>query len=308
MPKAVETIPPSSPVYNVKYVQVYQATPTIVYVGYTPGYIGAYPYYGTIVYGTGFYYPPYYTPYVYYPRPVTYGVAVRYNPWTGFTVGFGYSTPFMHVGIVVGGPRYGGWYGPYGRPPYPPPYYRPPYGGYPGYRPPPPGYRPPPPGYRPPAGGYPGYGNNMYRQPANAGRVAPANPSTMPAGKPAAGKPNNVVAGKDGNVYRQNGSQWQQNSGGKWQNSGAPTTGSRPSTQPTGGSRPTTQPSGGSRPTPQPTAKPSVPSDVNRTQQNRNHGQQKTQSYDKARSGGSAPKSSSAKAPPRSGGGGGRRP
>ena len=54
VPKAVQTIPPSSPVYNVKYVQVYQATPPVVYVGYTPGYTWAFPYYGTVVYGTGY--------------------------------------------------------------------------------------------------------------------------------------------------------------------------------------------------------------------------------------------------------------
>ena len=123
VPAAVQTIPPTAPVYNVKYVQVYQSTPTVVYVGYTPGYTYAYPYYGTVVYGTGYVYPAYVSPVVYYPPPVTYGVMVRYNPWTGWTVGFGYSTPFMHVGVVVR-PAYGGWYGPYGRPPYPPPYYR----------------------------------------------------------------------------------------------------------------------------------------------------------------------------------------
>ena len=95
VPKAVQTIPPSSPVYNVKYVQVYQATPTVVYVGYTPGYTWAFPYYGTVVYGTGYVYPAYISPVVYYPPPVTYGVAVRYNPWTGWTVGFGYGTPFL---------------------------------------------------------------------------------------------------------------------------------------------------------------------------------------------------------------------
>jgi hypothetical protein len=290
VPKSVQSIPPSSPVYNVKYVEVYQTTPTVVYVGYTPGYTSMYPYYGTVVYGTGFYYPPYYSPIVYYPRPVTYGVAVRYNPWTGFTVGFGYSTPFMHVGIVVGGPHYGGWYGPYGRPPYPPPYYRPPYGGYPGYRPPPPGYRPGAPGYGRP-GGYPApyNSNNIYKQPGNQGRVS-TQPATrdMPSGKNASNRPNNVVAGKDGSVYRQNGNDWQKNQGGQWQNAGG-AAGSKPSTQPA--NRPSTQPS----------TRPSVPADVPKTQQARQHGQQKTQSYNSARSSGggrsSAPKS-----------GGGRRP
>src|ERR1700722_10025922 len=58
VPDSVKSIPPSSPVYNVLYVQVYSATPDIVYVGYTPGYIGTYRYYGTVVYGTGYVYRP----------------------------------------------------------------------------------------------------------------------------------------------------------------------------------------------------------------------------------------------------------
>ena len=37
-PKEVDEIPPSAPVYNVKYVYIYDSTPDVVYVGYTPGY------------------------------------------------------------------------------------------------------------------------------------------------------------------------------------------------------------------------------------------------------------------------------
>jgi hypothetical protein len=43
---------------------------------------------GTGVYGTGWYYPPYVSPYAYYPRPVTYGMSVSYNPYTGWGFGF----------------------------------------------------------------------------------------------------------------------------------------------------------------------------------------------------------------------------
>ena len=70
-PPEVEQIPPESPVYNTKYVYVYNSTPQVVYVGYTPGYVGCYAWGPTVVYGTGFYYPPYVGPYYYYPRPVT---------------------------------------------------------------------------------------------------------------------------------------------------------------------------------------------------------------------------------------------
>jgi hypothetical protein len=52
VPEDVNTIPPSCPVYNVKYVYVYDYTPEVVYVGYTPGYVGCYVHGGTVVYGT----------------------------------------------------------------------------------------------------------------------------------------------------------------------------------------------------------------------------------------------------------------
>ncbi|MGA9573301.1 MAG: hypothetical protein WBS20_05060 [Lysobacterales bacterium] len=114
----IKTIPPSSPVYNTTYVQVYQSTPEVVYVGYTPGYMWSYPYYGVPVYGTGWYYPPYMGRY-YYPRPPTWGLHVGYNPWTGWNFGVSWGYGFLRVGMVWGGGyhhRYhgccgGGWYG-----------------------------------------------------------------------------------------------------------------------------------------------------------------------------------------------------
>src|SRR5262249_46404262 len=53
VPAEIQHIPPDSPMYNVKYVYVYDSTPDVVYVGYMPGYVGCYPYYGTVVWGTG---------------------------------------------------------------------------------------------------------------------------------------------------------------------------------------------------------------------------------------------------------------
>lgn len=91
-------IPPSSPVYNTTYVEIYDSTPEIVYVGYTPGYMWSYPYYGVPVYGTGWYYPPYWGRY-YYPRPPTWGLHVGYNPWTGWNVGVSWSNGFFSVGV-----------------------------------------------------------------------------------------------------------------------------------------------------------------------------------------------------------------
>ncbi len=132
-PKDVENIPASSSAYNTKYVYVYNSTPDVVYVGYTAGYMGGYVYGPTIVYGTGFYYTPWYGS-VYYPRPVTWGFGFGYNPWTGWSMGVGFNVGFMHVGIGFGG-GYGyggGWFGPaMYRPPYRAPYYG---GGYYGNR------------------------------------------------------------------------------------------------------------------------------------------------------------------------------
>ena len=99
---AIDQIPASSPVYNTTYVKVYSSTPDVVYVGYTPGYMGAYTYYGVPIYGTGWYYPPYYRGW-YYPRPPTWGLHVGYNPWTGWRVGVSWGGPFFRVGVAWGG-------------------------------------------------------------------------------------------------------------------------------------------------------------------------------------------------------------
>ncbi|OOG77732.1 hypothetical protein [Algoriphagus sp. A40] len=118
-PKDVDDIPATSPAYNVKYVYIYESTPEVIYVGYTPGYMGSYVYGPTVVYGTGYYYNPWYGPY-YYPRPVTYGFSMHYNPWTGWSMGFTMSYGFFTFGIYGGG----GYWGPGA---YRPPYYG---GGY----------------------------------------------------------------------------------------------------------------------------------------------------------------------------------
>jgi hypothetical protein len=90
VPAAIYAIPASSPLHYVTYVRVYGSTAQVVYVGYTPGYMGTVvePY-GTVVYGTGYAYTPWVGS-VWYPPPYTYGVAAVpvYNPAVGFTFGF----------------------------------------------------------------------------------------------------------------------------------------------------------------------------------------------------------------------------
>ncbi len=102
-PDEVETILPSSPVYNVRYVYVYDSTPEVVYVGYTPGYTGSYVYRNTIVYGTGWYYRPWVTPRYYYPRYSTWGFNVRYDPWYGWGFGMSWSWGPFSFGYYPGG-------------------------------------------------------------------------------------------------------------------------------------------------------------------------------------------------------------
>lgn len=100
----IQTIPPESPVYNTRFAYVYDATPEVVYEAYTPAYVGSYPYYGTVVFGTGWFYRPWAGAF-YYPRPWTWGFHARYAPWAGWGFGFGW-------GPAWGGFRYGfgfGW-------------------------------------------------------------------------------------------------------------------------------------------------------------------------------------------------------
>ena len=272
VPADVQSIPPDSPVYNVKYVYIYDTTPEVVYVGYTPAYYGSYVYGGCVVYGTGYYYHPWYGAY-YYPRPVTYGYAVHYNPYTGW--GFSYGVSYGWMTVSFG--HYGGYWGA---------------GGY-GY-----GYHH---GYN--HGYHNGY-NNGYRHGYGAGYVAGKNQgnrptpytknayqnrgtgvksTTRPTQQPAGGnasrvkpsqQPNNVYADKNGNVYRNQDGNWQQRNDGGWSGDK-----SKPSTQPSTGKAQT---------------KPST-NDLNKQYQARERSNQRSQGYQQS------------SRPARSGGGGGRR-
>jgi len=102
-PAQVDTILPTSPVYNTKYVHVYDSTPSVVYVGYTPGYVGSYVYRNTIFYGTGWYYRPWVSPYYYYPRFSTWGYNVSYNPWGGWNFGLSWGWGPFNVAYYSGG-------------------------------------------------------------------------------------------------------------------------------------------------------------------------------------------------------------
>jgi hypothetical protein len=331
VPKEIYDIPPSDPNHNVTYVYVYESTPEVVYVGYTPGYTGSYYYGGCMVWGTGWWYRPWYGSY-YYARPATWGFHVRWNPYTGWSFGLSYTNGPFRITVGYGG----GWWGPR--------YYRP----YPRY-----GYRA---GYR--AGYRHGYyhgsnrpthynrgdvnintgdiniNNNIYNRGDNADRVARtqdkadrARPTT------AEGRPNNLYTDRDGNVYRRNNDgSWDRREQGGWNRTETPSAGTRearpgqPSAgtreQPTlsggnlgntGASRPSTgiqarpstgtqaRPATGSSTRPTTSSRPSG-STLERDYSSRQRGSAHTQSYNRNR--GSAGYSRGGGAPR---GGGGRR-
>ncbi len=256
----IRKIPPSEPVYNTTYVNIYESTPQVVYVGYTPGYLWSYPWHGCPIYGTGWYYPPFWGP-VYYPRPVTYGMHVSYNPWTGWNFGFSYSNGFMMIGVGFGW-GHGGYY----RPGYPPGFHRPPC-FYPpgGHRPPyyPPGHRPgrpiPTPYSNRPNAGRPSQlpaSTNLYRKDAAQNRLAPSavqRDANLQKANRAAKGPNNVFADRDGNVFRQTPKGWDARDQAQWKPSGPPARPAQPSSP---SIRPGQQPT---IPTTRPSQRPATP-------------------------------------------------
>lgn len=149
VPAEVSSIPPNSPVYNVRYVYIYDSTPQYVYGGYTPGYLGSYGYGGSLFYGTGYNYGGGWGNY-YYPWPTTWGFGMGYSPWNGwgFTANWGWGGYYGGFGHHHG---YGWWGSAY----HCPPYYDPHHGGYYGHH----------------NNGYGGYGHHAYSgQPAHATR------------------------------------------------------------------------------------------------------------------------------------------
>jgi len=226
VPDAIYEIPADNPHHNVTYVKVYDVTPEVVYVGYTPGYYGSYYSYGTVVYGTGWYYRPWYGPY-YYPRYPTWGFHVHYNPWTGWNFGVSWTNGPFRFTFSTGG----AWWGVGGFRPYPRPYVR---GG-----------------YRKTdidinidnsinIGGGDRRQNrpSVYDKPENRARVAERT-STGSRTRPTTGTENNVLTDRAGNVYqRDNSGNWQQRQNGEWKqasdldrkNQGASTRQTQPST------------------------------------------------------------------------------
>lgn len=87
VPTQIYQIPASSPAHAVTYVTVQQSNNDAVIFATAMAFTGLMVAYGCVVWGTGYYYPPYVYrggPYpVYYPHYPTYGYGAAYNPWTG---------------------------------------------------------------------------------------------------------------------------------------------------------------------------------------------------------------------------------
>jgi len=209
VPTDVQEIPPSNPLYNVTYAHVYESTPDVVYVGYTAGYLNAFIWDGALVYGTGWYYPPYFGPGYYWPRPWTWGFHYRYYPWRGWICGYRWDAGFFGIGVGWGGGyRYGyrppGWYG----------------GGWFG----PAGFRGPWLASRPGRFAGPGFVGrarvtfNIYNRPEMRPMVV-ARPTTRNLARPAVGpgrRANNVFVTPDGQVKRRTANGWQTRNGNTW--------------------------------------------------------------------------------------------
>ncbi|OGF04745.1 MAG: hypothetical protein A2W00_09645 [Candidatus Eisenbacteria bacterium RBG_16_71_46] len=265
-PIEVDDIPPSCPVYDVRYVYIYDVTPDYVYMGYLPGYLDCYPYYGTVVYGTGYRYRPWRGRHHYYPRPWTWGFHARYNPWMGrWGFGLTYNSGFLRIGYRwKRGPNLDH------------PQSRPRWFGAGGYRRPLLGadrsfLRSRRPG-RPVGRSADLTPMNLYRRPTNVGRVdrtasrLPIRQIAPSPGRPP-NRPNNVFAGRDGRVYqRDERGNWKVNEGRAWKPARIT---EKPRAKPVpvapgsvgGSTSPRTRPEAPSPPKPQPRPQPVRPSE-----------------------------------------------
>jgi hypothetical protein len=236
VPEAIYKIPPSSPSHHVTYVTIEDDNDDEwVTFAAAAGYTGMMVAWGCTVWGTGWYYPPYYGfggyyPY-YYPHFPTYGYSAWYNPWTGgYGRGVGVYGPYGGAGI---GARYNPRTGTYARGAAA-------YGPY--------GARGAAQAYNPRTGAYgqTRQGSNVYgswgstavqrgddwaktnrytnRQTGTTTRTIRTDEGAAVTrrgnnGAVGVGQGGNVYAGNDGNVYRREDGNWQKYDNGGWSNS-----------------------------------------------------------------------------------------
>jgi hypothetical protein len=251
VPEEIYKIPVSSPAHHVTYVTVEESDDDWVVYAAAAGYTGMMIGWGCMVWGSGWYYPPYwgygaYYPY-YYPHFPTYGYSAWYNPWTGaYGRSAGVYGPYGGAGV---GARYNPRTGTYARGAAA-------YGPY--------GARGVAQAYNPRTGTYAAtrQGSNVYgswgstavqrgddwartnrytnRQTGTTTRTVRSDEGAGVVrrgdqGFAAAGSGGDVYAGRDGNVYRRQDGTWQKHENGGWTN-----TDRQPANRPTPTDRSTT--------------------------------------------------------------------
>jgi hypothetical protein len=294
VPVEIANLPSDAPVQHLAYVTVVDPNPEEPVYAYTGGYVGMSIAFGCCMWGTGWYYPPYYHGGYYHPWPHSYGGGYGYNPRTGaygrYATAYG---PYGGVGAAASyNPRTGTYkrsaaaYGPGGSA-YASRAYNPRTGTAAATR-----------------GGsnvYGSWGSSAVVRGddwARTQRVTDANGNTRwkaqgsgggsatgwrgPGGQGFVGEKNgDVYAGRNGEVYRKTDGGWQNYENGGWNDVGG--SGNRPGNQPSAGTRPSQQPSAGTRPSQQPSAgtRPSTSQQdqLNRDARARQQGNQRTQSY-----------------------------
>jgi hypothetical protein len=297
VPQEIYQIPVSSPANHVTYVTVEDNDDEWVTFAAAAGYTGMMIAWGCTVWGSGWYYPPYYGyggfyPY-YYPHFPTYGYSAWYNPWTG---AYGRSArvygPYGGAGV---GARYNPRTGTYARGAAA-------YGPY--------GARGVAQAYNPRTGTYAQtrQGSNVYgswgstsvqrgddwaktnrytnnRTGTTTRTVRTDEGSAVTrrgpeGGRVAAGSGGDIYAGKDGNAYRREGGTWQKYENGGWSNTDRQPSGERPT--PSSSNRSTTAQN------PRPgTERPSTQTmdQLNKDSRARTEGAQRSGSYGSYRSG-----------------------
>src|SRR4051812_6236108 len=237
VPQEIYKIPPSSPASHVTYVTIEDDDDSDEWVTYAAaaGYTGMMIGWGCTVWGSGYYYPPYYGYYggypYYYGHFPTYGYSAWYNPWTGaYGRSAGVYGPYGGAGV---GARYNPRTGTYARGAAA-------YGPY--------GARGVAQAYNPRTGTYAAtrQGSNVYgswgstavqrgddwgktnrytnNRTGNTTRTVRSSEGNAAIrrgdnGGVAAGPGGNVYAGHDGNVYRKDsGGSWQKYDSGNWSN------------------------------------------------------------------------------------------
>jgi hypothetical protein len=102
VPKQIYDIPISSPAHNVTYVTVEDSDDEWVEFAAAAAYTGMMVAWGCAMWGTGWYYPPYYWGGAYWGYYPTYGYGARYNPWTGaYTRGGAVYGPYGGAGYAA---------------------------------------------------------------------------------------------------------------------------------------------------------------------------------------------------------------